>query len=230
MAISVATIERNPMMSELLGRALQGHYKHFSVVACGGSTQDFLVKVAEHKPDIAVVSAILQNDPGGGLKLVRELRGASPETRVIVLLDCSDAEQVVEAFSAGAKGVVCKSDPFETLYKCMRSVYAGQIWASSQELQWIVKALGDREPVRIFNAKGIPILTKREDEIVRMVVESLPNSEIAKKLSVSAHTVKNHLFRIYEKLGVSNRVELTLYALSSHQKSQGSSGQTPTSH
>jgi DNA-binding CsgD family transcriptional regulator len=69
----------------------------------------------------------------------------------------------------------------------------------------------------VISAKGIPLLTGREEQIVSMVIEGLPSQEIAVKLGVSAHTVKNHLFRVYEKLGVSNRVELVLYAQSSGQ-------------
>jgi DNA-binding NarL/FixJ family response regulator len=121
---------------------------------------------------------------------------------------------VLEAFSAGARGVLCHTDPFEVVCKCIQSVHAGQIWANSQELQWILRALTDRKPSRIVNTLGIPLLTSRQEQIVRMVVEGLPNREISAALQVSAHTVRNHLFRIYEKLGVSSRVEMVLYALS----------------
>jgi DNA-binding CsgD family transcriptional regulator len=80
-----------------------------------------------------------------------------------------------------------------------------------------LKSLAAREPVHIVNALGIPLLTPREEQIVQLVGEGLPSGEIASKLAVSAHTVKNHLYRIYEKLGISNRSELILYALSSRQ-------------
>jgi DNA-binding NarL/FixJ family response regulator len=98
-------------------------------------------------------------------------------------------------------------------------VEAGQIWASNQELHWVLKALADRHPVRVVSALGNPLLTPRQEQIVRMVVDGLPNGEISSKLRVSPHTVKNHLFHIYERLGVSSRVELILYAMS---RSKGS--------
>ena len=126
-------------------------------------------------------------------------------------------ELVVEAFSAGAKGVVCQAEPLEVLCKCIRRVHAGQIWANTRELKWVMKALGNREPVRVVSAKGLSLLTQRQEQIVNMVIEGLPNPEIAEKLDLSAHTVKNYLFRIYEKLGISNRTELILYAQSSRQ-------------
>ncbi|MGD0221075.1 MAG: response regulator transcription factor [Terriglobia bacterium] len=217
MPISIVVAQRTAMAGQLLCHALNGQRRHFIVVGCVHAPNELLMQVAEHHPDVAVISSTLQGDPKGALKVVRELRVSAPTTRSIVLLDCSNSEQVIDAFSAGAKGVVCQTDPFELLSKCIRSVHAGQIWANSRELQWIVKALGDREPVRVVSAKGIPLLTGREEQIVNMVIEGLPNRVIAVKLGVSAHTVKNHLFRVYEKLGVSNRVELVLYAQSSGQ-------------
>jgi DNA-binding NarL/FixJ family response regulator len=185
------------------------------VVGCVNKPNEFLKLVAEHHPDIAVINSTLEGDPVGGLKVVRELRNNGAITRPIVLLDSSDSKQVIDAFSAGAKGVVCQTEPLKVLYKCVRSVHSGQIWANSRELQWIVRTLGDREPVHVVSAKGLSLLTPREEQIVNMVIEGQPNNEIAAKLKVSAHTVKNHLFHVYEKLGISNRAELGLYAQSS---------------
>ncbi len=216
------------MATQLACRALKERRKYFSPIACKHTAKDFLKYASEHHPDIAVISAILQGDPEGGVKLLREMRAGTPKTRAVVLLDCSEPQQVIEAFSAGAKGVVCQTEPFEALCKCIRSVHAGQIWASSQELQWIVKVLEERGALRLLNAKGVPLLTKREEQIVRMVVEGLPNSEIGLKLGVSAHTVRNHLFHVYEKLGVSTRAELILYASSGLAASHGL--KTETAH
>jgi DNA-binding NarL/FixJ family response regulator len=220
--ISVIVAQRTAMAGQLLCRALKEQRKHLVVVGCTETPNEFLKQVAEHEPDVAVVSSSLDNDPQGGIKILRELRVCSPTTRPILLLDSSDAEHVIDAFSAGAKGVACQTDPFELLCKCIRCVYAGQIWANSRQLQWIVKALGDREPVRVVSAKGVALLTPREEQVVGMVVEGLPNQEISVKLGVSSHTVKNHLFRIYEKLGISSRMELVLYASGSRERSRRS--------
>jgi len=217
MPISVIVAQRTAMAGQLLCHALKGQHRHFVVVGCVHTPDELLKQVSEHHPDVAVISSTLEGDPKGALKVVRELRVSAPTTRSIVLLDYSDSEQVIDTFSAGAKGVVCQSDPFELLCKCIRRVHAGQIWANSRELQWVVKTLGDREPVPVVSAKGIPLLTRREEQIVSMVIEAMPNHEIAEKLGMSAHTVKNHLFHIYEKLGVSNRVELSLYTHSSRE-------------
>ena len=222
MPISIIVAQRTAMAAQLLWRALNGQRKHFAVVGCETTPDELLKQAAEHHPDVAVISSILQGDPKGGIEVVRKLRVSAPITRAIVLLDCSDSEQVIDAFSGGAKGVVCQSDPVQVLCKCIRNVHAGQIWANSRELQWIVKTLGDREPAHVISAKGLPLLTQREEQIVNMVGEGLANHEIAEKLGVSAHTVKNHLFHVYEKLGVSNRVELGLYAQSSRDRKASS--------
>jgi DNA-binding NarL/FixJ family response regulator len=212
--ISLVIASQHALAKELLTRAFNQRRRHFKVLACALTREDLLKQVAEHQPDVAVISANLEGEPTAGLQALRDLRLTRPSTRAIVLLDRSDSDQVIEAFAHGARGVLCMSAGFEALCKCIRTVHAGQVWADSSHLEWVVQALGEREPVRIVSATGTPLLTKREEQIVRMVTEGLPNHEICTTLGLSPHTVKNHLFRIYEKLGVSNRVELVLYALS----------------
>ena len=205
---------RTPLACQLLSRALERSGTQFKVVGCAQTKEEILKEVSERRPDVAVVNSLLKDDPHGGIKALRELCTSGLSVHPIVVLDKDEPEQVVEAFAAGAEGVVCSADPFKTLCKCIRCVVAGQIWVSNQELHWVLKALMDRHPVRVVSALGNPLLTQRQEQIVRMVVEGLPNGEISSKLHVSPHTVKNHLFRIYEKLGVSSRVELILYAMS----------------
>jgi DNA-binding NarL/FixJ family response regulator len=199
---------------DLLTRALKRYCKYFTVVGSAQTTKELLKLAAELQPHVAVISSNLQSDPGGGVKAVRDLRASGSRARPILLLDSSEPDLVIDAFAAGARGLVPTTSSLELLCKCIRCVHAGQIWADSNQLERVVKTLEDIGPVRLVNAKGIPLLTRREEQIVSMVAEGLPNSEISSKLSLSAHTVKNHLFHIYEKLGVSNRVELILYAIS----------------
>jgi DNA-binding NarL/FixJ family response regulator len=209
------------MESELLSAVLKQHRKYFDVVATVFSCKELLKQVAEQHPEVALVNVALEDGPTAGLRALRELHASNGATRVVVLLDSPDPVKVVDAFSAGARGVVCKTSSLRALCKCLRCVHAGQICADSTQLQWICEALGEREPARIVSADGISLLTKREEQIVHMVADGVPNYEISSKLGVTAHTVKNHLFRIYEKLGISNRVELVLYALSSRDASRG---------
>jgi DNA-binding NarL/FixJ family response regulator len=220
--VSVVMAVQSKMGSEVYRRALESPSREITVLACAQTAEELVKKVAEHRPDVTVISSHLDGDAEAGLKALRELQASGMTTCPIMLVDCSSPKLVTDAFSAGAKGIVCMDEPLEVLRKCIHQVHAGQVWASSKELKWILKSLTAREPVHVLNALGIPLLTEREEQIVQLLTEGLPSSEIAAKLGVHASTVKNHLFRIYEKLGVSNRSELIFYALNSRQSKDSS--------
>jgi DNA-binding NarL/FixJ family response regulator len=118
---------------------------------------------------------------------------------------------VVEAFRCGAQGVFSRTESSKTLAKCINSVHQGQVWASSAELCYLIEAFRESAPVRLMDARLEAILSKREQDVVRCVAEGLSNREIASRLKLTEHTVKNYLFRIFDKLGVSSRVEVVLY-------------------
>jgi DNA-binding NarL/FixJ family response regulator len=131
-----------------------------------------------------------------------------------MLLDVSERTQVIEAFRAGARGVFSRSESLKSLAKCIHCVNVGQVWANSKELRYLLEALGEALPMRVIDARGAALLSRREQEVVRCVAEGLSNREIAQRLGLTEHTVKNYLFRIFDKLGVSKRVEVVLYAYS----------------
>ncbi len=133
---------------------------------------------------------------------------------MIVLLDASERATVIEAFRAGAQGVFCRTEPFRLLAKCIQCVHAGQVWASSTQLQYVLEAL-NKPTLANFHRNGGSLLSAREMDVVRCVAEGLTNREVAQRLSLTEHTIKNYLFRIFDKLGVSSRVEVVLYALGS---------------
>jgi DNA-binding CsgD family transcriptional regulator len=97
----------------------------------------------------------------------------------------------------------------------VEQVHAGQIWGNCAELSEVIQAFSELAPIRVLNTDGMRLLTKREEEVVRLVAEGMQNREIAKELKLSEHTIRNYLFHIFDKLGVSSRVELVLYAASS---------------
>jgi two-component system nitrate/nitrite response regulator NarL len=170
--------------------------------------------------DVLVISATLDEQPSRGFEVLRDLRAVSPAIRAVALLDSLREEAVLDAFRAGARGIFGKSQPADVLSKCVRCVYQGQIWANSRELAVAVEALASAPTVRAVNAVGMSVLSKRELQVVRCLAEGLTNREIAERLELSQHTIKNYLFRVFDKLGVSSRVELLFMTLSQSGTSQ----------
>jgi DNA-binding NarL/FixJ family response regulator len=99
-------------------------------------------------------------------------------------------------------------------------VHEGQVWANSQQLQFAIEALTESAPSAIVDAKGAHLLTKRELSVVQLVAEGLSNRDISHELRLSEHTVRNYLFRIFNKVGVSTRLELAIYAINQRDTSQ----------
>ncbi len=120
-----------------------------------------------------------------------------------------------ELFRAGARGVFDRSEfDIRLLCRCIRCVAAGQVWASSEQIDYVLDTFTDTASLRVVSAGGENLLTRRERDVVRLVVEGLVNREVAQQLGLSEHTVKNYLFNVFNKLGVSSRAELILYAVS----------------
>ena len=100
----------------------------------------------------------------------------------------------------------------KALSKCIETAQEGQIGASNENLEHLINALTHIEPLHFNNSEGTPLLTRREEDVVRLVADAMKNREIAEKLKVSERSIRNYLYRIFDKLGVSSRVELILYA------------------
>jgi DNA-binding NarL/FixJ family response regulator len=173
--------------------------------------------------DILLISSNLDEKPGRGFEILRGLRALHADLKAVMLLDTSQGEMILEAFRAGARGIFSKNDSIETLGKCLRKVAEGQIWANSGQISTLVEALASSHNIRAVDAKGLNLLSKRETEVVRGVAQGLSNREIAERLKLSQHTIKNCLFRIFDKLGVSSRVELLFMTLSQERHANGNS-------
>ena len=114
----------------------------------------------------------------------------------------------MEAFRAGARGLFSRHESLETLGKCVRTVFEGEVWATSQQIAFAIEALASSPTMRTVGPNGLSLLSKRELDVVHCLAEGLTNREIAERLSLSQHTIKNYLFRVFDKLGVSSRLEL----------------------
>src|SRR5437879_6164868 len=211
--IRVVVADGTRMGSQLIADALKGDPR-FAVAGVCVTAQEVFETVASCSPDVVVVSVNLEEQPLKGFDVAKQLRSTQPATKVILLLDSPKRDLVVRAFGSGARGVFCRAKSIEALRKCICIVDAGQVWASSEELHFVLETLAESAPSRLVDARGTVLLSKREQDVVRCVTEGLTNREIAQRLKLSEHTVKNYIFRIFDKLGVSTRVEMVLYAFS----------------
>jgi two-component system nitrate/nitrite response regulator NarL len=208
--IRVLAADSTRMNSQLLANALTRD-KRFLLLESEPTAAAILAATDAEKPDVVLLSAKLEDDSRLGFQVARQLVGARPQIHIIMLLDVAERGSVVEAFRAGARGVFCRTEPLKSLSKCIHCVHGGQVWANSCELRYLLDALCQGMSTRMVGATGAS-LSKREQDVVRCVAEGLTNREIAGRLTLTEHTVKNYLFRIFDKLGVSSRVEVVLYA------------------
>jgi DNA-binding NarL/FixJ family response regulator len=198
------------MSSQLLADAL-AQDRQFEVTGIEPKELSILQAVALKNPHVLLVSSALEESTTLGFELTRQVRAAHPETRVVLLMDTSNPSAVVEAFRCGAQGVFSRTESSKALAKCISCVHQGQVWANSAELGYLLDAFRQSEPMQLVDSRGEALLSKREQDVVRCVAEGLSNREIASRLKLTEHTVKNYLFRIFDKLGVSSRVEVVLY-------------------
>ena len=182
--------------------------------AVAATTPEEVILALQHaRFDVVLIGTSFSPDALDGLRFVSEVRNLHREVGIVVLLDALERNLVVEAFRCGAHGVFARSDSFQALCKCILCVHAGQVWASSAELGFVLEALVNPLPIENRGLPSSRPLSKREEEIAHLVAEGFSNRQISERLDLSEHTIKNYLFRVFEKLGVTTRVELTLYAL-----------------
>jgi DNA-binding NarL/FixJ family response regulator len=210
---SVLVADSNRMQAQLLISALRRH-PEFDIAACQMDIVSILRAVAQKTPRVALLSL---NPPVNVLETVMTLRRfhlAHSEIPKVLLVDTCDRELVVSAFRSGVRGIFSISEAnLRQLCKCLLRVSAGQIWANTEQLNYIMDLISEVPSLRVLNSQGNNLLTPREEQVVALVAEGLGNRQIAIELNLSEHTIKKYLFRIFEKLGVSTRVELVLYAV-----------------
>ncbi|HLW88277.1 MAG TPA: response regulator transcription factor [Terriglobales bacterium] len=198
------------MSCHLLADALERSALYSALAAA--TPKKVLQLLEKDRFDVLLLGSAFSTDPMESIRFVSQLRTAHPAVGVVVLLDTMDRNLVVEAFRSGARGVFSRSESFEALCKCIRCVHEGQVWASSVGLHFVLEALVEHGPI-VSRLPGTRPLSKREEQITVLVAEGYSNREISERLALSEHTIKNYLFRVFEKLGVTTRVGLTLYAL-----------------
>src|SRR5580658_7013768 len=190
----------------------------FDVVAQASDGRQVIDVLQQYEPDVLLLDLKM---PGlDGLGTLQRLQAAKNKTRVIVLTASDDKNEFVQAMKLGTSGIVLKQTATELLIKSIRKVHAGEIWLDSHTTAAVIRqfvAADDNPPPAAPQSatreRERSPLSQREREIVALVAQGFKNKEMAEKMFISEQTVKNHLHNIFDKLGVSDRLELALYAI-----------------
>jgi len=210
--ICVLIADSSRMRRQLLLSAFR-RSRDFRLFSCEIEAEQILAVLAENHVDVMLISS---SHPGRSeaIAVIRRIHLTQPHVAQVLLLENPDRNAVVNAFRSGAQGLFWQSKhPFRLLCKCVQAVHQGQIWISSEHLRFLIDAVTQVPALRVINADGAHLLTPREEQVVALAADGLSNREIASELRLSEHTIKKYLFRIFEKVGVSSRVELVLYAV-----------------
>ena len=213
-SIRVLIADADRMSGHLIAEGLKRGRQNIAVVGVSNNSMETVREIEKGQPDIALINAHLEDGKLTGYNVLQSLQTLSSKTAAIMLIPDSERDLVVDAFRGGARGVFCRQQSIKLLPKCIRTVHEGQIWADTRNLAFLLEFLTQLKPLRLIRpGGGMPRLTPREAEVVHLLADGLSTREISQKLALSEHTIRNYLSSIYEKLGVSSRVELALYAV-----------------
>ncbi len=213
--IRVLIADDHPIVRDGLRRLLELE-EDIEVVAEAGDGRETLERIQELEPDIVLLDLRMPNVDG--LTALQTLQHSSHRARVIVLTASEDKNEFVQAMKLGCSGIVLKQTAPDLIVKSIRKVHGGEIWLDSHTTAAVMRQFaqpGEFQSGSGQQSKGRERspLSQREREIVALVAQGYKNKEMAEKMFISEQTVKNHLHNIFDKLGVSDRLELALYAI-----------------
>jgi two-component system nitrate/nitrite response regulator NarL len=184
----------------------------FEVVGDAEDGDTAITQTIELEPDILLLDLLMPRLPG--LEALRAIMSKSPRVKIIMLTSTISTQQIIEALQIGARGIVLKDSVAGDLSKALRAVLSGDYWIGGERVANLLTALN----ALMKQAAAVPEkktygLTPRELEVVTCIVEGCSNKDVAKQFVISEETVKRHLSNIFDKTGVSTRLELALFAI-----------------
>ena len=184
----------------------------FTVVGEAEDGDVAITETLEKEPDILLLDLQMPRLPG--LEAMRAIMSRSPRVKIVLLTSTISTQQVIEALQIGARGIVLKDAVSGELSEALRAVISGDYWINGQRVVNLLKALHDlMQKAAAVPEKKTYGLTPRELEVVTCIVEGCSNKDIAKQFTISEETVKRHLSNVFDKTGVSTRLELALFAI-----------------
>ena len=206
MAFTLVVVDPHPLSLIGLGQVIKSEPDINLLASCTTAAQA-MEEVQRHQPDLLVIDINLPDR--SGLELINELKNSSPDVKIVILTVDMGESQTMDALRFGVKGVALKSMPIPLLLQCLRKVATGGLWMEKESIGRAFEKMLHREAGM---RRLATIFTPREIEVMQSVAGGLSNQQIAEKLLVQEGTVKIHVHNIYRKLGINNRVDLTLYA------------------
>ncbi len=209
--IRVLIADDHPIVREGLKRllALEADMDVVAEVADGNAV---VPAIEQTQPDVVLLDLRM---PGtDGLTCLQHLQRVNHKSKIIVITASEDKNEFVQAMKLGCSGIVLKQTSPELIVKSIRKVHAGEIWLDSNTTAAVMRQFASQQEAGAGGrVRERAPLSQRELEIVALVAQGYKNKEMAEKMFISEQTVKNHLHNIFDKLGVSDRLELALYAI-----------------
>ena len=218
--IRALVADRSRIHTQLLSEILQRD-SDFEVICWDCVRSNLIPTALAHDVHVVAVSSMLDGGSREAVSIVQEMHAAMPEAKIVVLLDSRDDALVLDFLRAGARGIFPQESSLEMLRKCLHSVHKGEVWIDSQGVSVLINALAALPSISKTWARGVETLSKRERQVVEWMFRGFSNREISDRMALSQHTVKNYIFHIFEKMGVSSRGELMFLILSQNHAEQG---------
>jgi len=179
------------------------------VVAQADSLENLRAAVERYPSDVVLLEGTLL---GGSTNVVSELLRVAPDAKLIIQAVGNDEAQTVELYRKGVRGIISRSISPDLLVRCVRRIAAGETWIDNQSVNWVIEAYR-AQAAALVSPKSQPRLSPKEMAIITCITQGKRNKEIAFQLGTTEQVIKNYLRKIYDKLGVSDRLELALYCL-----------------